>query len=495
MSIHVILGKPGSGKSLFATKKIIRELRESKRNIVTNVPLNIDKLNEWVQKKFPNEDLQVPQRVRMLSDDELKRFWEFRGPGSEEEWTEATPPKFEDFYTPNYDGMETLQILVERELATERFEKTLKRWLADRDRAFMAFGDRVGKNGVCYLLDECHIAFNARDWATIGRGALHYLSQHRKLGDIVYPITQSPGNLDKQFRSVAEDFTVLRNEYTAKFGVFKGRGRFTWKTYLHEPTTGNKAEPFISGSFVFNGEEHCYDTARGIGVHGNKADIGRRAKGIPIMWVIPMGLCLALSCVAVPWFLGKKAGDFVTGGKIAVNGVTSAEKGKEKPKEKDALALIRQQQAIVPEIKPLDEKDKKEERSELLQPKEPAVYPTGYVIRNRKVNVTMSNGTVYSEADNVEGETPVVDKLTRTSVNINGKKMWFKGSPSVTPQKPITTPPQSEKASETELEQSKPPEVAKSDYKPIMPQMGQQASSAGGVSSSVQKYVKKPDKK
>jgi len=466
MSIHVILGKPGSGKSLFATKKIIRELRESKRNIVTNVPLNIDKLNEWVQKKFPAEELQVPQRVRMLTDEELKRFWEIRGPGHDEEWTEGTPPV--DDYVPNYDGKDIYQIERERDDARALFNRRLALWLADRDAGFMAFGDRAGKQGVCYLLDECHIAFNARDWATIGRGALHYLSQHRKLGDIVYPITQSPGNLDKQFRSVAEDFTVLRNEYTAKFGIFRGRGRFTWKTYLHEPSTGNKAEPFVQGSFVFNGEENCYDTARGIGVHGNKADIGRRAKGIPIMWVIPMGLALALSCVAVPWYFGKKAGDFVSGGAVKVAGVSSSEKDLAKIMGKGRAGPVPEQPRAVVESasdRPVNVRELLSDRKPETQVRD-TVFPTGYAVRGGNIIISMSDGTWRSDAENVPGEVPVVDRVTRSSVWLDGKKMYFKGSPTVTPPKKEPPPPKKEESPQVAVVEQPAPV---SDYRPIMP--------------------------
>jgi len=177
-------------------------------------------------------------------------------------------------------------------------------------------GDKDGKKGVAFFIDEAHIAFNARDWATIGRGALFYLSQHRKLGDIVWPITQSAGNLDKQFRSVAEDFTVMRNEYTARYGMFKGRGRFVRRTYTSEPS-GN-AEPFDKATFTLDKEgiASCYDTAKGIGVHGNKADIGRKTKGIPIMWVIPGFMLLALLFFLVPWYGSKMAVGWVTGGKL-----------------------------------------------------------------------------------------------------------------------------------------------------------------------------------
>lgn len=305
MSIHIILGKPGSGKSMYATARVVRELVEGDRNIVTNLPLNPGRLNEYLQEKFPAQDFRVLQRLKMLTDDEMSFFWYFRGPA-------GGPRPDTPCETVVTRGDEQPPIIPKRLMKPDEVRREFEAQRAwERERGTECSGDR----GVAYFLDEAHIAFNARDWAELGRGALHYLSQHRKLGDVVWPVTQSVGNLDKQFRSVSEDFTTLRNEYTAKFGPFKGRGRFVRKTYLAEPSPN--AEPFETAAFTLDkaGLASCYDTARGIGVHGSKADIGRRAKGIHIGWVIPAGLLLALSCVGIPWAIAKGASSFLTGGK------------------------------------------------------------------------------------------------------------------------------------------------------------------------------------
>jgi len=52
MSIHIILGKPGSGKSMYATQRVFQEFLEGRRNIVTNLPLKPGALNEYIQKLF-----------------------------------------------------------------------------------------------------------------------------------------------------------------------------------------------------------------------------------------------------------------------------------------------------------------------------------------------------------------------------------------------------------------------------------------------------------
>jgi len=333
MSIHVILGKPGSGKSLYATSRVLEELINGGRNIVTNLPIHLGRLNEYVQTLHPNLDCRLIQRVRLLDDDEIKSFWDFRGPD----------------------------------------------------------GDK-GENGVAYFLDEAHIAFNAREWATLGKKALHYLSQHRKLGDVVWPITQAAPNLDKQFRSVAEDFTVLRNEYTAKYGIFKGRGRFVRKSYNSEPTANG--EPFETATFILDkkGIASCYDTAKGIGVHGSKADIGRKTKGINILWVVPAGMALAACCVAVPFALGKATQHFVTAGNTQATEAAGAvliatpspttDRGSKSPKSSTATFSDDAINTLV--------EDKTPERP---------LYVSGYVQRNGKINVQLSDGRFLTEND------------------------------------------------------------------------------------------------
>lgn len=354
MSIHIVLGKPGSGKSLYATNRVIRELIETQRNIVTNLPLRPDRLNEYIQQTYPQANTRFVERVRILSDDEISTFWKFRGPG-----------------------------------------------------------DDPGAQGVAYFLDEAHIAFNARDWANIGRGALHYLSQHRKLGDVVWPITQSPGNLDKQFRSVAEDFTLLRNEYTAKFGPFRGRGRFVRKTYLSEPAANS--EPFETASFSLDakGIASCYDTAKGIGVHGNKADIGRRAKGIPIWWVIPAALVLALGCVFVPYLLGKTVTKVMVAGKTPP--VTAGSKPKIAP---GGDGLFRP--AVVDRSLEIPKVERLKTTSE-------PIWVEGYVTSGGRINVILSDGRTLTETD------PSLERIDRNGVVIDGQKIFMRRARSNSP--------------------------------------------------------------
>lgn len=353
MSIHIILGKPGSGKSFYATRRLIDELCDTNRNIVTNLPLRLDALNDYVQKRWPDRDLRPLQRIRLLSDDEMRYFWKFRGAA------DVAPPELQLW------GAE------QNEQRKSALARDLDHWAKTP-----SLGDEG--RGVAYFLDEAHIPFNARAWATVATAALFYLSQHRKLGDIVWPITQAPSNLDKQFRSVAEDFTRVRNEYLAKWGPFKGRGRFVRKTYLSEPT-GTNAEPFETASFTLDGIEACYDTAKGIGVHGNKADVGRRANGIPILWVVPGALVLALACVVVPYLIGKGAAKFI-GGSEAVPAASKA----------SALTADKPTAVLPPTAAPMP-----------VKRKETSLTYSATAYGRRGVRVWLSDGRVLENGDGV----------------------------------------------------------------------------------------------
>jgi len=147
--------------------------------------------------------------------------------------------------------------------------------------------------GCSTALTKSTTFFNARAWAETGNDVLFYLSQHAKLGDTVICITQHIGNVDKQFRSVAQDFTYLRNLGKEKMGMFALPNLFVRKTYLQPATP--EAEPMETGRFRLDvtGLGSCYDTAQGVGIHGRGADKTERRKGVP-WWVFAVGAPLAI---------------------------------------------------------------------------------------------------------------------------------------------------------------------------------------------------------
>lgn len=278
MAIGIIYGPGGSGKSFFQMLIVVKQLRETRRNICTNLSIKIPELQAWLERTYPNECIDAGARIRLLTEAETREFWRYRGPIK---WTGTDAATV-------YDGVED-----------------------------------KGVNGVCYIIDEAGAAgFDALGWASSdgrtsrGTKAIWYLDQQRKFGDDVFASTngRTPGQIAKPFRDKAHKFIRLRNEYLATYGPFKGRGRFVWKEYGQEPTGSNKVEPVQRGTFAYGtGLEDCYRTEQGVGVIGAKADKGAKAKGIPIMWVIPMALALSSLCFLVPYALGKIGGSVISG--------------------------------------------------------------------------------------------------------------------------------------------------------------------------------------
>lgn len=277
MSIHAISGKPGGGKSLFAMKALVKELSSTSRYIVTNLAVKVPELSEWLQKTY-GQTFDIMQRLTLLDDDQVFFFWCVRGNGlvlPNVERNDYSKANAENFYELPFLHDESADIRMERK----------------------------GGRGVCYLIDELHLFFNAREWAKTGKAALFYLSQHRKAGDDVIWITQFVENVDKQFRSVTQDFTYLRNNSKEKFAsAFQSVPWFTFKVFQSPVTVGGLQTPSESGRFLLDvkGLANCYDTAKGVGFAGAvAADTKTKRKGLPFWTVIPAAVAVCL----VGWFV------------------------------------------------------------------------------------------------------------------------------------------------------------------------------------------------
>jgi hypothetical protein len=300
MAIKIIYGRGGSGKSRFQMDLLVEQLRQTKRNICTNLALKVPEFNEYLEKTYPNESLGLVHRLRLLTDDETKEFWKYRG-----------PLRYESFW----DG---------------------ERSVEGGDMAIKLVPD-PGANGVCFLIDEAGAAgFSAQEWATKAGNSVRgvectaYLDQQRKHGDEVIASTngRTPGQIAKGFRDKAHEFIRCKNEYQAQWGKFRGRGRFVADHFIAEP--GPNLEAFKRTVYYVDadGLANCYYTERGVGVVGTLADKGKKAKGFSIWWTIPLGIAAAAMCGLVPFGLGKIMGK-VMGGKEP--GVASAGKAAGQP--------------------------------------------------------------------------------------------------------------------------------------------------------------------
>jgi len=234
--IKFISGKPGGGKTLYAVSIIEQVLVSTSDYVVTNIPINIGNLQDLLLSK--GFDIHVPDRLRILTEEETSTFWRHRGPV---------------------------------DLPSEEREGVID---------FTFLGEKI--TPVTFLIDEIHLFFNSREWMKTGKTAIRYLSQHRHLGDTVYCITQSITNVDKQFRALAQDFTYLRNYRVESWGYFKAPNKFTATTFLQPATDTTQPVDKTTFQLDVKGLASCYNTTGGVGMPGTSSgDKGKRSKGLP----------------------------------------------------------------------------------------------------------------------------------------------------------------------------------------------------------------------
>lgn len=274
MAIHAITGKPGGGKSLEAMRLLVEVLRDDLGcQIVTNLPIKVEALNAFVQKRYPTETLNVVGRITLLEESAVHEFWRHRGNVLDDAGCVV-----QEAVVAESQGVET------------RYTTT---------------------HAVVYFLDEFHLFFNAREWAKTGKSALWYASQHRKLGDDVYWVTQYLDNVDKQFRVLTQDYTFCRNWGAEMWwGWIRGPAKFQVRTTLEPPT--NKAGVFVGGSvggWSVRGLDKeladCYDTLAGQGVRG-AVKPAKKKKGVPALPAFGLALvAIVVAVVSFPLLVGK----------------------------------------------------------------------------------------------------------------------------------------------------------------------------------------------
>lgn len=359
MAISIIYGPGGSGKSAFQMHVLVKQLRETRRNVCTNLAVLVAELNEWLEVHHPTEKLQLVDRIRILTVAETKEFWKYRGP---------------------------------------------RRWLCEAGKEY-EYTDDPGTYGVCYIIDEAGAAgFSSQGWAAGGesrspRGVqcTAYLDQQRKYGDDVFASTngRTPAQIAKGFRDKAHYFIKLKNGYLHKMGIFKGPAKFTWRQYTEEP--GPTSEPMAEGTFRIGSLMSCYLTEQGVGVLGSNADKGARAKGIPMWTIIPACLVLASSCVFIPLLLGKSVSKFMTGHAQVNAAVTIKAPGVVQDRGEPAPGVV--SPGAVPQGKAVPASRDADELFSI----ERGLWVTGIAYGRGQLNVLLSDGRVLQEGDGILG--------------------------------------------------------------------------------------------
>lgn len=262
--LTIAVGVNGSGKSLWAMDQLVKELRRTNRQIVTTLAVDMGRLNEFLQKHYPKETIDVAGRILCIGKNEITKFWRYRG--VDKAWGEYGPE-------PIVRG---------------------------------PFGDEswsVIDGGVCYIIDEAQVGFNARNWQKVGTEFCDFQSQHRKLTSDVIAITPASGLLDKQFRLLAGECVLLTNLYQKSVSIWKAPRKIVYQVFGNCPPLPGETHSHKGSIYIDpEGLAGCYRTQDGVGIVGGEADKGRESKGIP--WYYAFGLALVLA-LAGWWVAGK----------------------------------------------------------------------------------------------------------------------------------------------------------------------------------------------
>jgi hypothetical protein len=249
-AIFGLTGKPGAGKSYFATRLIIAEIKEGKnRPIVTNVPINKKKLREYVGKDFYYYPLET------YTDN--KAFFSNRG----------------------YYKLENIP-----DSENVDFEPLLKE----------------NDEGVLFIIDEAHLYFNARNWKHMPQATISYITTIRHVGDSLVWMCQKFSDIDSQIRGKTQAFHLLRNLQKEKLGIFKRGSGFKCYQYVQERDIQNHgsqtSQPSWQASYPFDLKiAECYSTSLFNKNHDSKYKI----KGIPLNYV--MYLAIGVFVLFLAW--------------------------------------------------------------------------------------------------------------------------------------------------------------------------------------------------
>lgn len=261
MASRAIYGKPGGGKSYLATQWIVDDIISSDRPVITNLNLNLEAWNPYLE-KMGHSPINVYERFRILDFDQVKEFWRFRSVDDSCVHRSLTPDEIKAGVRPDES--------------------------------------HFSKGGVLYVLDELHRHLNSRQWQQTGPVVLDYISMHRHFGDDVIWMSQDVPNVDKQWRSVTQDYTLVRNYGKESWrGIRKGDG-LEARTFLDYDPTGEKAvaQEVKTWKIDPEGIGSLYKTS----AVGGDADKGKKAKGIHIGWLWAAIGFVAFLAILAGWY-------------------------------------------------------------------------------------------------------------------------------------------------------------------------------------------------
>lgn len=196
---------------------------------------------------------------------------------------------------------------------------------------------------------------------------------------------------------------MIRNEYTAKYGIFKGRGRFVRKTFDSFTGDSQRQVPFETASFRLDaaGVASCYNTSAGVGVlNRGEGDKLKPAKGIPIMAVIPFLAVVVVVVTLIPKIASSLFADNIA------DRVPTVAQASAYPQTSISASPAESQVSVEVESDPEPESD--------------PVFWTGMMKEDGIIRIWLSDGRRLSTSRLSDGITSV----TRDYVVVDGERIY-----------------------------------------------------------------------
>lgn len=290
--VSIVIGKPGSGKSLFSVQTALDHLLDptESRPIITNLPF-------WTSHP-EGPDGKGPWRTKdgRVAMTPARFLWSrHQWPRVEGEDPEALTD--EDLARlPGGWGQRVWQIGNDHAPLFFRYRLDAKgnRWIAPMvpDPHAKKDGETIADfkecpGGAVFLIDEVHRFYPARRWQVNGLQLLTWIAEHRHLSDAGLLLTNSPGQLDKQCKEALDSWIVLRDRRKQTWKGFRVANDLEFGRFEFQPTRSDK--PLSSGSLKVRPKEICaiYDTAAGPGASGGSGGDAHRDKlrGLDWRWI------------------------------------------------------------------------------------------------------------------------------------------------------------------------------------------------------------------
>ncbi len=79
--INFVIGRPGDGKTLYSVHVLVKRLVYSNCAVITNIKLDLERLNEYIQQRYTDADVDVLERVKIIDGEDVSHFYRFRSGG------------------------------------------------------------------------------------------------------------------------------------------------------------------------------------------------------------------------------------------------------------------------------------------------------------------------------------------------------------------------------------------------------------------------------